>query len=317
MVEIIVYAYDFAPNPQKLFHFLAYFQIPYKYYRISSTLPRPDLSSIGIQYRRSPILSIDSDLYVDTALIIEKLSDIARHQADNDVDCTNHLEYDGFGQSMFRIATSLVPLTSPMLANEHFLADRRALLGMDRFSVALLRANRPQAVTDLLAHLDILERHFLNGGGKTYVMGEAVTTGDIYVFWSTNWALRFHDGARPEVSDSTHPITFAWLDRVETWLKGRRQDNDEKGPNTISWDQVKDVLLAPPTHEYAKFVPHDEDNPLGLKEGVKVSVTPTDSGKTHPQSGTLISLNKKQVCLRNDEGLVMHFPRLNYVVAAA
>ena len=47
---------------------------------------------------------------------------------------------------------------------------------------------------------------------------------------------------------------------------------------------------------------------------IKVKVTPSDNGKSGPQLGELISLNYQQVCLRNEKGLVMHFPRLGYDV---
>lgn len=85
----------------------------------------------------------------------------------------------------------------------------------------------------------------------------------------------------------------------------------------ITMAEACDVLRVPPTHEYAKFVPHVSDNPEGLSQGQRIKVTPTDSGRSGPQFGSLVSLNYEQVCLRIEKGLVMHFPRMGYEVASA
>lgn len=82
MVEIIYYGYPEAPNPCKVMHTLQLFRIPHRYCKIPMyalflpshsclsiaymeqycrTMPRPDFASIDITYRRSPLLSIDSE----------------------------------------------------------------------------------------------------------------------------------------------------------------------------------------------------------------------------------------------------------------
>ena len=308
--EIIVYSYEMAPNPQKLFQFLALFKIPFKYVEVSVTMPRPALADLGVTYRRTPLMSIGSDMYVDNALIIEKLCDIAKHSDCGLDDCTNHVEYDALGQQGFRCATGLIPVNWPLLKDEDFLADRSELMGRP-FDPKMLSSIRPQILSGMLTLVELIESHFLRDGKSFFLGGTKPTTADMHLYWSIKWGLRFHSGAQPEVSQSTHPKIFEWLSSVEKFISDRRLDTK------IDISEAYKVLQVPPTHEYAKFVPHLADNPEKLSEGQRISVTPVDSGVNYPQLGKLISLNYEQVCLRNDKDLVMHFPRTGYTVAAA
>lgn len=311
MVDIIAYGYDLAPHPQKLLQFLAFFRIPYKYVEIPSLLPRPDFDSVGITYRRAPLMSIDSDMYVDTSLMIEKICDMAAHMKDSDVDATNHIEFFLMGKEIFKLAVALLPADHPAMKNEAFLKDRVALTGRD-FSIEAFKANRPHAIGAMLTYCSLISRKFLAGGSKKFILGGSVpTTADLYLYWSLNWGLRFHSGARPEISSESHPEIFTWLTDVAAFLR------DRAVVEKIAFSDARTVLQRPPKHEYAKFVKHEEDDPLGLESGQEVSVTPVDTGMTHPQFGTLISLNRDQVCLRNKKNLVMHFPRIGYSVKAA
>lgn len=308
--EIILYSYSMAPNPQKLSQMLSLLAIPHKYVVLPITMPRPQLAALGITYRRTPLLSIGSDMYIDTALIISKLCDIATHSPSSPplADPSNHLEYDGLGQLSFQLATSLIPRDWPLLHDEAFLADRSELMGR-KFSPNALASIRPGAISKMLSLVGLVEREFLKGGEQRFFLGgEMPSTADVYLYWGLNWGLRYHSGARPEISEQTKPLIFRWLGNVGDFLSNR-------APQTpISISEASKILLAPPTHEYAKFVSHIEDNVEGLREGQRVKVTPVDSGRSGVQVGDLIALNYEQVCLRNERGLVMHFPRLGYEV---
>jgi len=308
--EIIVYSYEMAPNPQKLFQFLALFAIPYKYVEIPGIMPRPQLAEVGITYRRTPLLSIGSDMYIDNALIISRLADIAQHSDTGLIDNTNHLEYDALAQLGFKLAVGLLPLDTPMLQDKAFLADRTELVGQPFDPVAMGKA-RPQTISKMISLVQLVQGHFLKAGRKFVLEGDTPSTADMHLYWALNWGLRVHQGARPEISPSSHPRIFEWLENVENFIK------DRKFETKITMEEAYEVLRVPPTHEYAKFVPHVSDNPEGLSEGQRIKVTPEDSGRNHPQFGTLIGLNYEQVCLRNEKGLVMHFPRLGYEVVSA
>ena len=305
--EIIVYSYEFAPNPQKLFQFLALFAIPFKYVEIPVTMPRPELAEIGITYRRTPLLSIGSDMYIDNALITAKLADIAKHSDTGLADNTNHVEYDALGQEAFQAAVGLMPRDMSILQDKKFLDDRSELVGYP-ISPEMIARFRPQTLSKMFSLVQLVEKHFLGQERKFFLGGEKPTTADIHLYWGLNWGLRYHNGARPEISPETRPRIFKWLDDVESFIMDRRLETK------ISMEDAYEVLRVPPTHEYAKFVPHVKDNPEDLSEGQRVRVTPVDNGKSGPQYGSLISLNYEQVCLRNDKELVMHFPRAGYEI---
>lgn len=313
--EIIVYGYDIAPNPQKLVQFLAFFKIPYKFVEVPVMLPRPMFDAIGITYRRIPLLSIGSDMYVDNYLIVEKLADIARHQVDMNGldDATNHVEYDGMGQQAWLTGAGLLPWDTPFLLDPKMIADRLDLSGRS-YKREDLDAIRPVMISKMLSLVGIVESHFLSMAGverQFFLGGSKPTTADMHLYWSLNWGLRYHKGARPEISETTHPRIFKWLEDVEAFL------SDRKHETKIDMAEAYEVLKVPPTHEYAKFVPHMQNNPEKMSVGQRIKVIPLDTGRNQPQFGALISLNAEQVCLRNDKDLVMHFPRLGYEVLPA
>lgn len=307
--QIILYSYETTTNTQKTFQFLALFKIPFKYVQLPEIMPRPELDSIGVTYRRVPLLSIDSDMYVDNALIIEKLSDIARHSDCGLDDAMNHVEYDALGQMAARCAGGLIPPDHRLLQDKKFMEDRSDLRGAP-FNGDVLAKARPQTISDMLTLVSLVESHFLRDGRQFFLGGRTPTTADMHLYWGLNWGLRFHHGARPELSESSHPKIFEWLMAVESFIKDRRLQT------TIDMADAREILQVPPKHEYAKFVPHVQDNPDALEQGQKIRITPTDTGKSGPQVGTLLRLNYEQLCLRNEKGLVMHFPRLGYVVEA-
>ena len=274
-------------------------------------MPRPMLAEIGITYRRTPLLSIGSDMYIDNALIISKLADIAQHSDTGLSDATNHLEYDSLGQLAFQLAAGLLPPDTPFLQDESFIADRSELMGRPYNPSAIAKA-RPSMISKMLSLVQLVQRHFLRDGERKFFLGGSTpSTADMHLYWGLNWGLRFHSGARPEISETSHPRIFEWLAAVDIFIKDRRHQTE------ITMEEAYKVLQVPPKHEYAKFVPHVEGNPEGLSEGQRIKVTPVDSGRSGPQFGKLMSLNYEQVCLRNDKGLVMHFPRMGYEIVSA
>jgi glutathione S-transferase len=310
--EVIIYSYEMAPNPQKLFQFLALFNLPFKYVQIPAIMPRPMLADIGITYRRTPLLSIGSDMYIDNALILDKVCELAAEQQCDVADTTNHIEYDGLGQEVFKCAAALIPSDWSFAQDPNFRADRSELMGRP-FELAALAKARPRTLSKMLTLVNMVETHFLKDDGKKFVLGGPTpTTADLHLYWSLNWGLRYHSGARPEISEATNPRVFRWLADVDSFIAGRRRETK------IDMAEACQVLQRPrEAADSAKSVPpHVKENQEGLVQGQRVKVTPVDTGKSHPQLGELMSLNYEQVCLKNDRGLVMHFPRLGYEVEA-
>ena len=70
---IILYGYSQSPFFQKMKLVLLFKKLPYKIVKVTRMPPRPELSLLGITYRRIPVLAIGSDVYCDTALAIMEL----------------------------------------------------------------------------------------------------------------------------------------------------------------------------------------------------------------------------------------------------
>ncbi|BFZ56938.1 hypothetical protein PYCC9005_003988 [Savitreella phatthalungensis] len=303
--EIVLYAYDFAPNCQKVIRFLKLFRIPHKYVKVPPIQPRPDYAAVDITYRRSPLLSIDADLYVDTSLIIEKLLDIAGHLKLYAGDCTNHIAFDALGAQMFPYCGKLIPRSHPNMNDSHFVRDRQLIHGgaKEAFDPDTIAKGRPDSLQQFDSWLHRIEKDML--AGKQYFLGgDLPSTADFYVWYLIDWILVDMGNSRLDLTPEKYPVISQWCKRIHDLM-------DESVVQNYTWEDAKKTLLSPRSREYVKFVEHDQDNYLGLSPGARVSVTPKDNGK-EPQDGELITLGKRQLCIRNKSGIAMHFPVINY-----
>lgn len=74
--EVIVYIYTFSPYSRKVAQYLTLRGIPLTTVEQPSVMPRPDLATIGVNYRRIIVLSIGRDIYCDTLFILQKLEEL-------------------------------------------------------------------------------------------------------------------------------------------------------------------------------------------------------------------------------------------------
>jgi len=62
---------EFSPYGQKTKILLEAAGVPYERVNVSPVLPRQELESLGITYRRIPVLSVGKDVYCDSSLIFD------------------------------------------------------------------------------------------------------------------------------------------------------------------------------------------------------------------------------------------------------
>ncbi|KAJ8119985.1 hypothetical protein ONZ43_g3191 [Nemania bipapillata] len=72
-LPIVLYHYDLSPYGKRVVWYLHLRKIPYSQCIQPRIMPRPDVSLLGVSYRRIPLLSIGRDVYLDTRLILQKL----------------------------------------------------------------------------------------------------------------------------------------------------------------------------------------------------------------------------------------------------
>lgn len=290
MPKVILYGYPASPYYQKLVSTLAFLKIEYSVCSQPNALPRPDFESIGVSYRRIPLLSIDGDLYCDTSLIISKLCELA--------NTPNHRETEALGASMFTPGAMLIPYN--LIADEKFLKDRSELTGRP-WTKTSITAQRVPALSAFISNLAIVEE-LLKNNGTGFIRGNAFSTADIHLLFLVQWVLFGHKGSEPEVSPKSHPTIYEWIKKCNAALPKQK-------PAKIAFSEAKTFLIN-------KGLDGQVQDVLPFKAGMQVSVAPLDTGRKHPQVGSLVLLNSSEVAVKTSEGVTIHFPRLGYMIKA-
>lgn len=179
---VVLFCYPLSPYSIKISTYLDLRKIPYIECPQPVTWPRPDLQQLGINYRRIPLLAIGKDIYCDTSLILEKLEALFPGQK------LGHRGADGKAQeslldqwsqsALMKTAGSLLPSTMPLLHDATFVADRKALWGID-FSPDLMEKARPNALNDLESHLRVIDG-FLSDGRRWLSGSDDISLADIH-----------------------------------------------------------------------------------------------------------------------------------------
>jgi hypothetical protein len=77
---IIAWDYLFAPNAQKSRLYLYLTQTAFSICEQPFALPRPDLTALGVTYRRVPVLSIGKDVFPDNASFLAAMQELLREE---------------------------------------------------------------------------------------------------------------------------------------------------------------------------------------------------------------------------------------------
>ena len=232
------------------------------------------------------------ELYADTGLIISKLCKLA--------GIPNERETEALGNAMFGFGAMLIPYK--LIADEAFLKDRAELTGRP-WSQKSIVGQRPFALSQFLAYLDVIDGLLVNGGG--FIKHGRLSLADLHLSFVVSWVLFGHKGADPEVNPKTHPRIYQWLSSIQSSIKSPK-------PPKVTFEEAKKSLLAPGMDHQAQSDPHE---PLKLQPGSMVSVLPLDTGRSHPQMGKLIHINTAEVCLQTTQGVFITFPRVGYSVS--
>lgn len=256
---VILFDYQFAPNAQKARNLLNMCQIPYRSCPQPFVQPRPNLTELGITYRRIPVNFIGKDGYCDNRVFVEAVQTIFPDQA---LPRGPHDHaFESFGYRSFWICLPLVPAE---LLSDPLQADRKDLFSVFcRPDFANLRSN---AIAEFKQLLDFVENDFIEQG--PWIGGDRCSLSDIHASWMIKWALQTLTTAEePGVSKQDFPKVYAWIEGMPK--------HDEKGDaeSVKAAEAAKSVLSA----DYAaKEIGVDENDSTGLKVGMDVKVAPND-----------------------------------------
>jgi len=322
--DIILFHYKFSPFAKRVVWYLQFRGIPYTECLQPVYLPRPDVVSIGTNYRRIPILSIGKDIYNDTRLIIRKLDElfpspqypsISSSKGDHKA-IESLLEHWAVDDGLFKYGAALIPSNMPLLKDPKFTKDREQYTGRS-WSKENVEKGRPQALVEMLNAFHTLEDGFLADSREWILNTNAPTTADIEAVWVFHWAKGL-PGALPDgfIDAKIFPKTFAWIVRFDKAAKAA--EKKARKPNAVKGDEVRKRIEQSAFAEKEGQI--DSNDPTKLEKGTEVEVWPTDTGFSHKDQGKLVSLDRQEIVIEGKtEGGVavrIHTPRHGFKIRA-
>ena len=147
------------------------------------TLPRPDIASLCVQYRRIPILTIGRDVYCDSRLILSKLEQLLPDgalgiPAADQQGVQKLLQIWIVEAGIFVRASQLIPPETPLLNDPKFQKDREGFSGR-RWSMDAIKAMRPEALAHIRTGFRLLETTFLADGRNWILKSEGPSLADV------------------------------------------------------------------------------------------------------------------------------------------
>ena len=334
---IVFYHYDFSPYSHKIKWYLDLRGIPYAQCMQPLIPPRPDITDrLGVQYRRIPILLNNSDLILDTRLILQKLEELfpasASHRslcAVTDPSASSEAKIierliDRYvtDAGIFGRAAQCMPPELPALKDPRFLKDRSEFMGRSWTPEAQNRG-RPEGLVHLRDMFDLLETTILSDS-RSWLLGNQEQEGprlaDIEAAWVMDFALSL-PGAVPEglISKELFPRVFAWIERFRAAAKRAGEVMKEQHKIfTIGGDQALQMTERSRPIDDKRSREIDPHDPTGLKHADEVELHPTDTGFLQKTQGRLIKLTAKEVVISkkaaNGREIWIHAPRWGFRV---
>jgi len=292
---IIQFDYEFSPIAQKTKLLLTAAGVPFERVDVPNLIPRKDLESIGIHYRRVPILAIGKSIYCDSKVIFDV---VLQHLAKKKIPTSaadNAWEQWGF--NAFADTLSLVPhaLNTPA-----FVKDRQTIYPF------LARADfttlRESGVADLYSRLDYLENVALEHGA--YIGGAELSVADIHALWGVRWDLHGLESQPPGLGATESILGKEEFPKVWRLLESLPLP----APKVISFEEAKEKIFQ--SGYFSTLESVWEKEPTGIKAGAEVTVDTLGSEPyRHPVKGKLVGTSKREIVIEVPEGLRLHFPR--------
>lgn len=303
MSELILHHFDWSPYAEKVRVLLGLKGLAWLSVQIPMVMPKPDLTALTGGYRKTPVLQAGADIYCDTSRIARELE---RRYPEPSLfpDGGPGLAYAlaTWADRFFESGAGLSMGLNDQLPAD-LLSDRRAFfshMDFDRFA-----ERTPHMFGQVLAHTALLEEQLADG--RTFLSGDRPGLVDASA-WYVMWMAR---GFIAAMDAMLQPYA-----RVQQWEARMRAIGHGRRSELSAADAIAIAKAATPLPGRG-VAPGD---PSGLVAGQRVAVTPDDYGKV-PVEGELVTLDSHEVAVRRRDGrageVVVHFPRIGYVVAAA
>jgi glutathione S-transferase len=304
MAELILHHYDTSPFSEKVRVVFGMKGLSWRSVIIPVIAPKPDLVPLTGGYRRTPVMQIGADVYIDTQVILAEIE--RRYPAPPLVRGGLDWAVNLWADRLFFQTT--VPIIFGALGDrvpEAFIKDRERLSGR-AFDTAAMKAAAEPLRQQWRAQAGWIEAQLAAGG--PWLAGDAPGLADAagYMnFWFLGSSLT---PSLQELIDGFER-TRDWLDRMAAI--GHGQPTEMTGAEALAISNGSDPDPSPP---------HDAHDPLGLAPGDAVFVMADDYGRDRVE-GRLVSSNPERLVLSREDpraGMVrVHFPRTGYIAGRA
>lgn len=302
-MDVILHHYYESNYAEKARLLLGLKKLAWRSVTIPDIMPKPDLVPLTGGYSKTPVLQIGSEVYCDTRRISDELearfpkpslfpygrgiADVLQYWADYDLTLSGGRYTIGQSWEKWR---------------PEFHADRAAMwnvpVDLDRMRRSAVRYRQ-----QLVAQIDWIAQ--MLSDGRDFLQGAKPGAPDIAAYHIL-WFLHFGGDNCTDVLDGVKPVND-WMARVRDIGRGN--------PTDMSSAEALDVarLTQPVTKPFI-----EQGNAEGFELGDQVSVRPHLAGRS-PTVGALHVLTRHHVAIaHHDErvgDMVVHFPRIGYVVA--
>jgi glutathione S-transferase len=304
MSDLILHHYDTSPFSEKVRLVFGMKGLTWRSVVIPNVAPKPDLTPLTGGYRRTPVMQVGADVFIDSQLM---LAEIDRRFPEpplrrGGLDFAVNLWAD---RLFFQTTVPIIFGAIGHMVPETFIKDREQLSGRP-FDTAGMKAVAEPLKGQWRAQAAWIERHLEVSGDWTTGDTPALCDASVYMnFW-------FLKSFLPQAFE---PLTAgfqrlpAWLDRVAALGHGERVELT--GPEALDIARAAEPESAPP---------HDSLDPLGLDPGAAVWVSADDYGRDRI-SGALVAANPDRIVIRREDPRVgtvhLHFPRAGYLAGPA
>lgn len=299
MTEVVLHHYENSPFGQAMGLALGLKGLAWKSVLQPDIAPKPELSALTGGYERIPVLQIGSDIYCDTAIIVDALEALKPEPSlyPEPLGFAGRLITLWSGSSWFMPAVGTALGTDPTIVSEEFWEDRAKRFGMDRkkFLPAV-----PHLVGQFNAGAALVAEALVDG--RDFISGSQPGHADILLYMN----IRFVGFAGRKPSDFGEKIA-TWYDRVDSIGYGEHEE----------WTGEQAIAYARQSEPVGQFSVQEGH---GFSAGDSVSVK-TETPDPAAVSGILVGLDdRKIVIVREDDRagrLHIHFPRLGQILMPA
>jgi glutathione S-transferase len=302
MSGLVLHHFDWSPYGEKVRVLLGIKGLAWRSVQIPMVMPKPDLTALTGGYRKTPVLQVGADIYCDTNRIARELETRCPNPSFFPGGAGLSLALAPWAEKFFESGAGLSMGLNDQLPAD-LVRDRREFFSHMDFNTFGERT--PHMFGQVLANAALLEEQLADG--RDFLTADRPGLADAsayYVLWMCRGFVAAMNGL-------FEPFTrvAAWEARMRAIGHGTRSELD-----------AADALALARSATPAVPAGVEADDPAGLAAGQRVTVTPDDYGKV-PVSGDLVTLNLHEIAVRRrDERageVVVHFPRLGFVVAPA